>query len=163
MVKKIKGSNLIEIVLAIALLGMVIVIISGVFISGLESIKKGKEIAVALNIAKKKIDEIKRVDLTCSEGIYKKELLENIKGCNPDTLIPEDSYIPWDSTGNQEIEGTEILGGRDYNFFISIEGSENNLKKLTVKVDFSVPGDRGSKIVELTTLLARKLTLSLKE
>jgi len=74
-----KGFSLIETVIAIALMGVVIITVLGVFISGNNAIKSGRYTTVALNIGKEKIAETGNLFM-----IYRK----NIMGIGKDEIFP---------------------------------------------------------------------------
>jgi len=157
-IKNKEGFTLSEIVIAIAILGLIMVAVSGVFIAGLNSIKKGKGISVGLCIASKKIDEINSVDLWDQLGISKAKLRASIENYEPSSIVdaPTD-YVPWDMTGSQNIDGIEEISNVKYNFTISILPFRNNLKKVTVEVYWNDDASNSQKRLELNTFLARKV------
>ena len=162
MIKSIikKGFTLIEIMTAIAILGLVIVTICGVFIHGLNAIKKGKYRACAIHIAKQKFNELGEINLGDPSGIPVKKLSEPppeecIEGWqNSDPDIGD--YIRWDaSTPLYKISGKQKMAGIEYDFDVVIEHYHKNLKKVTVKVTWKeIEGERK---VELCTLLSRSM------
>ncbi|HPZ08904.1 MAG TPA: type II secretion system protein [Candidatus Eremiobacteraeota bacterium] len=152
-----RGFSLLEIVIAIALLGMVIIVVCSVFAYGLQAIKKGQQNSAALNIANKKLDEISNIAMEDPNGILKIDLLMNVEGCDSAIINAEGTFIPWDSTGNQEINGSEKVGGVNYKFKIDIDNYEPDyLKKITVQVKWFDLVLKSEKTLQLTTLLARK-------
>lgn len=147
-----------ELLIAVVLLGTVIVVVCSVFIQGMNVIKKGKVFAEAANIANKKIDEINSIILDEPDGISTNNLIENIEGIDLSSVIP-DKYISWDMTGSQEIKGIEKNCLQEYKFTIKIEPFHEDMKKIFVEVTYITPDPHGRKKVEITTLLARKITI----
>ena len=156
---KRKGFSLLELLIAVTILGVILVTVCGVFIQGLNSIKKGKAIGASLNIANKKIDELNNLELRDPNGITKKNLCENIEGYDPGSILPEDTCIPWDISGEQDIKGIETRAGIAYKFTVKIKGFQQDLKKITVEVTHTGIDPQGLKKLELNTLLARKTTI----
>jgi prepilin-type N-terminal cleavage/methylation domain-containing protein len=148
-----KGFSLTEIVIAIALLGMVIAIVCGVFVKGLEAIKKGKYRSAGLHVADKKFTEFNNYDLADPNGIIITEPNQYIKG----VTSASSSSIPWNSllgTVDCVIYGTEDMVGINYNFSIKVEGYQNNIKKVSVTVTW--PEIDGTKTVQLSKLVSRQ-------
>ncbi|MEQ8225503.1 MAG: prepilin-type N-terminal cleavage/methylation domain-containing protein [Candidatus Eremiobacterota bacterium] len=150
---KRKGFSLTEIVIAVALLGMVIVVVCGVFVKGLEAIKKGKYRAAGIHLIDKKFAEFNNFDLGNSSGIIISDPNQYIKGfdhANGDS-------IPWNSpkgTVDYVIYGTEHMAGIDYDYAIKIEGYQDNMKKIAISVTW--PDLQGQKNLEISKLLCRK-------
>jgi prepilin-type N-terminal cleavage/methylation domain-containing protein len=156
---KKKGFSLLELLVAVAILGVILVTVCGVFIHGLNSIKKGKEIALSLTLANKKIDELNNLELRDPNGIKKKNLCEMIEGYAPVSILPENTYISWGISGEQEITGVETRAGIEYRFTIKIKGFQQDLKKITVEITHPGLDPQGTKKIEINTLLARKITI----
>jgi prepilin-type N-terminal cleavage/methylation domain-containing protein len=60
-ISKKKGFSLVEILIAVALAGILLVTLCGVFVQGLNAIKKGRFRSTAMNIADKKIIQVRRL------------------------------------------------------------------------------------------------------
>ena len=155
-----KGFSLIEILIAIALLGVIIVVICGVFVIGLESIKKGKSRATAFHIANKKFAELSNIDVTDDRGIPVDQFELFVKGYQNANQYGNTVRIPWDTPGgtpDYDISGMEVIEGKDFNFEIKIEGYDSDLKvkKLSVEVKW-IESEEGEKKLVLYSLLAKK-------
>jgi len=164
MLFKRKGYSLIEILLAVILLGLVLVVICSVFFKALLAIKRGQTSGTAMYIANKKIDEVRSVDLGNVKGIYIDELYEHIEGF--DGLPTEfDNYISWDTTSGgiseKIITGKEGTRG-EYEFIIEIRNYQeesltvDNLKSVTVEIKWYDSLQGKEKKLKVDTLLARK-------
>lgn len=157
---KKKGFSLLEIVIAIALLGLVMVTICTVFARGLQAIKKGQKSSAALYIANKKIDEVVNADLSDPYDILPKKLCENIAGYDPSSINPSSPDIDWDDTFDTTvIKGQENVGEVKYDFEITIKGYVKDLKKVIVKLTWVDPVMGGAKSMVIHTLLAKKATI----
>ncbi len=158
-----KGFSLTEIVLAVALLGLVLVIVCSVFFKALMGIKRGQTGGTAMYIIGKKIDEVKSVDLGKTDGIDIKELYQHIEGYDPPPADLGKKYLSWNTTEFSEkvITGKEGTKG-EYEFTIEIknyyEGASaiEDLKKVTVEVKWldSLQGKKRN--LKVDTFLARK-------
>ncbi len=154
-----KGFSLVEIMIAVGVLGVVIVTICGVFLHGLHAIKKGRYRAAALHIANQKYSELNNLDWSNPAGIPTDKLSQP----PPDGVIEGwtsfshgDPYIRWDNIFDEyEIRGMQNMAGIDYNFYIFIKGEAADLKMVTVRVKWKEIEDM--KKVELCTLIARKI------
>ncbi len=152
------GMTLTEIIISVALLGMVIITLSGVFVRGLYAIKKGKYRASAIHIGNQKYAELKSLDWTNPLGLPADKL--NAPDCviEGHTLsVPHnnDDYIPWDITADPyEIYGLQEMSGIRYDYYIILESQDKDLKKVQVKVSWEEP--EGEKDVTLCTLIVRK-------
>ena len=151
-----KGFSLFEIVIAIALLGLVMVSVCSVFAYGIESIKKGQKNAIAIHIGKKKLNELNNIDLNDPNGITYKSLCTSIEGYDPAQTPPTENCISWDITGQHDITGSEKIAGSSYNFTVGIEGFQPGLKKISVTVKW-FDSEGKEKNFKLNTLLARKI------
>jgi prepilin-type N-terminal cleavage/methylation domain-containing protein len=160
---KRKGFSLTEIVLAVALLGLVLVIVCSVFFKALMGIKRGQTGGTAMYIVSKKIDEVKSVDLGKTNGIYIKELYQHIEGYDT-PAIDADKYISWistDAVSEKTISGKEGPGG-EYKFKIDVKNyyenssSVDNLKIVIVEVTWHDSLQGKEKSLKVDTLLARK-------
>jgi len=157
-----KAFSLMEIVVAVALLGMVISIVCGVFVHGLHAIKKGKYRAGAIHVANQKFAELNNLDFGDPNGIPVVEL----KVPPPDGYIEGfASYvahrtgdIPWNTligVSDFEVTGVQDMGWVDYNFHIKIEGYDINLKKIVVEVTWKEPD--GNRKLELSRLMTKRI------
>lgn len=150
-----KGFSFIELLLAIALLGVIIVTILGVFVHGLHAIKKSRYRVIAVNIANKKCSELRYLFLNNGDPISADTIKNNIYGTDN-----VDSDFKWDS-GTIEIIGKETADHIPYNFIINIsqEGSSDTkglillLKKIDIEINWKeVEGIRN---VKMSTYLSR--------
>ena len=157
-----KAFSLMEIMVAISLLGLVIIIVCGVFVRGLDAIKKGKYRACAIHVCNQKFSELDNLDFGNPSGIE----IESIKVPPPDGYIEGfadfdshgNSIIPWDSTMGVvdfEILGLQEMAGIEYNFHIFIEGYDVNLKKFKIQINWQEPG--GKRKLILSKLVTRRI------
>jgi len=157
------GYSLTEIVIAVAILGLVLVVICSVFFKSLMGIKRGQTGGTAMYIANKKIDEVRSLDLGITEGIYINEVYQHIEGYDPP---PADlnNYISWNPAGaipQKTITGKEGPTG-EYKFTVEIKNyidgglPVENLKLVTVEVKWFDSLLKKEKNLKVDTLLARK-------
>lgn len=152
-----EGFSLTEVVIGVALMGLVIIVICGVFVQGLNAIKKGKYRAMALHIANQKYSELTNVDWSHPYGIVEDDL------CSPPTGYIEGSsysssggYIDW-TGGSCIVEGSQTMDNIDYDYRIIFEPygtAMKNLKKVSVIVRWKEIN--GEQKVRLCTLISRK-------
>jgi len=158
----ITGFSLIEIMIAVGLIGVVIITVCGVFVHGLDAIKKSKFKACALRIANQKFSELNKVDLGDPNGIPLNKLslpdpngyIEGLEHCTPDSV----QYIPWEGSADPfEFKGKQYMDNIPYTFNMTIANfkSRNNIKKVTVKITWFEIG--GEKTIELCTLISRSM------
>jgi prepilin-type N-terminal cleavage/methylation domain-containing protein len=152
-----KGFTLSEIVIAVALLGIILVVISLVFMKGLFAIKKGRYRATAFNIANSKFVELSNAGLSEPNGIPVADFPILIKGYTGCVDHGNTTSIPWPDSGgiDYEITGVEQFPGLDYNFDITVQSYGDNLKKIGVEVTWNQP-DVGKQRIQLYTLLTRE-------
>ena len=157
-----KGFSLIEIMIAIGLIGVVIVTVCGVFVHGLDAIKKSKFRAGAIRIANQKFAELNKVDLGDPNGIPVEKLslpdpngyIEGLDHCVPGNI----QYILWDGNADSyELIGRQYMDNIPYNFNMTIANFKlkNNIKKVTVTITWSEIG--GERTIELCTLMSRSI------
>jgi prepilin-type N-terminal cleavage/methylation domain-containing protein len=155
-----QGFSLVEIMTAIGIMGLVIVTICGVFVYGLNAIKKGKYRACAIHIANQKFTELEEADTGNNSGIPTDKLsvppdsgglIEGFSSCNPNNI----PYIDWINGPTYEIFGKEYMENIPYNFSIKIENYTDNLKKITVNVQWKEI--EGVRHIELCKLLSRTM------
>ena len=156
-----KGFSLLEIVIATALLGLVLVTIGSVFAKGLEAIKKGQKNAVALNIARKKIEEVINIDYSDPDYLLTQKLMASVEGYSTCSITPSGSTnLRWnDNIDVLSLSGEEVVGEVIYTFDIKIEGYRPGLKKVSVYLkwfDFML---KDEKVIEIHTFLSRKGTI----
>ena len=156
---KNRGFSLPELLISVGLLCVVIITICGVFMHGLDAIKKGKYRAAALHIANQKFSELNSIDWNDKNGLPTAKLLDPPTGyiegyisAEPDSI----SYIPWDvlTVPEYKITGQESMAGVDYNFTIIIRSYRENLKQIIVTVYWQE--NNVERKVELCTFMARK-------
>lgn len=157
-----RGFSLIELMIAVGLIGVVIVTVCGVFVHGLDAIKKSKFRACALRIANQKFAELNKVDLGDPNGIPVDKLslpepngyIEGLEHCVPDNI----QYISWDgNTSSYELTGKQYMDNIPYKFNMKIENFKfkNNIKKVIVNITWSEI--EGEKTIELCTLMSRSM------
>jgi prepilin-type N-terminal cleavage/methylation domain-containing protein len=161
---KKKGFSLTEILMTVALLGLVLIVICSVFFRALMGIRRGQSGATAMYIANRKIDEVKSIDLGKVSGIDINELYQHIEGYDPPP-VDLNSYISWDPNTvgvlEKTITGKEGTLG-EYEFTISIkqfyENSSpvTNLKSIIVEVKWYDNLQQKKKSLKIDTLLARR-------
>ena len=161
-----KGFSLIEIMIAVGLIGVVIVTVCGVFVHGLDAIKKSKFRACAIRIANQKFAELNKVDLGDPNGIPMQKLslpdpngyIEGLDHCVPDNI----QYVSWGGNADPyELIGTQYMDKDNdlvpYKFHMTIANFKfkNNIKKVTVTITWSEIG--GERSIELCTLISRSM------
>jgi len=157
-----KAFSLVEIMTGIGLLGLIIITICGVFVHGLEAIKKGRYKGGAIHIANQKFDEVKEADWGDPSGVPTAGLSDAppagyIEGFDFCIDPGYGSCIGWKKTdymGEYRISGLQNMSGIDYGFDIYIDCYGDNIKKVTVKVTWQEIG--GEKTLELCTLIPRR-------
>lgn len=160
---KQKAFSLTEVIIAVAILGIVLVTVCGVFVHGLHSIKKSKYRSGAINIANQKFDEIKEADWSCPSGLP----VDKLSQPSPDGVIDgfvsclsngNDPYILWDTqVAAFVIYGFQVMGGIEYDYTISIEPTkpyDPYVKRVSVLVEWDEV--EGKKDLELVMLIARR-------
>ena len=151
-----KGFSLMEIIIAVAVLGIVIISVCGVFLHGLDAIKKSKYRGCAVHIASQKFTELEEVDLGNNSGIPTDKIsippgdggyIEGFQSSAPDNV----DFINWGSSGVfYTIKGKQSMEDIPYDFTITIENYGDNLKKITVEVFWrEVEGDKKVKLCKL--------------
>lgn len=141
---KEKGFSLAELILAVALTGLLLIVICGVFIFGLNAIEKSKIRSTALNLADKKIAETKNLIMTLDDydRITGDRLISIISDSNEikvggQIITADEEYeITWGLTGNELTATGEIsiAGTTDYNYQYELKDDQLNLKKVRVEV-----------------------------
>ena len=167
-----RGFSLVETVISIAIMGVVIVTVLGVFVTGNNAIKKGRSIVIATNIAEKKISEVRNLLAKnpdyldpIDEGLFR----ASITGI--DTIDPN-SIVIWNYSGGAAaamsdditITGVEeIPRSGDYGFEITIKDYTDStpsllpdLKKITVKVSWTDPPSTIVKEMKISSLIAKE-------
>ena len=151
-----KGFTLAEVVLSVGIMGVIILLISSVFISGLYNIKKSKYKIIALNIADKKLTELKNLPLS-DNTIPVSNINSSICGTNLVT-----GNLTWGSSSPDiTVTGNEIINDIPYTYIINISeyndnptDDPNNIKKINMEVKWKDP-QGGEKSVKTITLIAR--------
>ncbi|MEQ8223458.1 MAG: type II secretion system protein [Candidatus Eremiobacterota bacterium] len=157
-----RGFSLIEIMTAIGIMGIVIVTVCGVFVHGLDAIKKSKFRACAIRIANQKFSELNKADLGDPNGIPLDKLslpdpngyIEGLEHCAPTGF----QYISWQGDADSfELTGKQSMDNVPYTFNMTIANfkSKNNIKQVTVKITWSEV--EGEKKIELCTLISRSM------
>ncbi len=150
-----RGFTLAEVVLAVGIMGVIILLISSVFISGLYNIKKSKYRITALNIVDKKLSELKNLPLS-DNIIPADDINSSIYGA--DTVT---GNLTWGSSSTDiTVQGNEHINNIPYRYTINISeynnpaDDPNNIKKVNIEVKWKDP-QGGEKSVRTITLLAR--------
>ena len=148
-----RGFSLAEVVIAVALLGVIIVIISGVFVRGLHAIKKSRYRVVAVNISDKKCSELRYLFLNTITPISRGEIADSIYGAES-----VDNDFDWGTLVSPappvHIEGKETVDNIEYSFIIEIsdEGTVDGLKEVEIKMVW--PEVEGERSFNVSTLLS---------
>jgi len=151
-----KGFTLAELIMGIAIMGFIIVIISGVFVHGLSAIKKGKYKSGAINIASSKLAELKKIPLQ-NVVIYRSAIKSAISD-TPDV----DNDLTWGASSVPVvIKGQQISNNIPYKYTMTVnEYTEDpnshisNIKKVTLLVTWEEPG-QGEKSLKTVTLVSK--------
>jgi prepilin-type N-terminal cleavage/methylation domain-containing protein len=154
--KSHKGFTLAEVVLSVGIMGVIILLISSVFISGLYNIKKSKYKIAALNIADKKLTELKNLPL-CDNTIPVSDINSSIYGTDFVT-----GALTWGSSSPDiTVQGNENINNIPYRYTIKISeyndnppDDPNNIKKVNIEVKWKDP-QGGDKSIRTITLIAR--------
>lgn len=159
-----KGFTLIEVLLATGLAGVLLVMICGVFVYGLNAIEKGRIRTTALNLADRKISESHNLmKILNSAGDIKGDKLtavisdNNIIKINGSKVDPAGNYSIWDPLNpvSIEAEGTvNIKGTGNFNYLYSLTDYDHNIKKVSVELYWQ-EGKIGSKKIFLESLVSR--------
>jgi len=139
---KVRGFTLIETVLSVAIMGLVIITVLGVFVHGINAIKKGRYALTATNVAEKKISEVRNLlakyqDPNTDLALY---IVDNIE--STDSFTPSTIKIWNKLTIPVKIHGTENIGKTgDFTFNILLEdyipssgGALAEVKYITVAI-----------------------------
>ncbi len=158
-----KGFTLVEILLGTGLAGVLLVMMCGVFVYGLNAIEKGRIRTTALNLADRKISESHNLMKTLnSAGEIKGDRLNTVISdnrvikFNESNINPAGNYSIWDPGGvSIESEGTvTIKGTGDFHYIYSLTDYADNIKKVSVEVYWQ-EGKIGSKKIFLESLVSR--------
>ena len=176
--QKRKGFTLAETVIAVALLGILLVTICGVFVHSTRAIKKGRYRIAGLNLAEKKISEIRNLfallsdngTIICSQILFSSEDYPGIVSYSDSvtddgsTVAPATEINIWQTPYRPlEIKGTEnIPQTGDYEFtvlmedYITPDAPENidGIKKITVTVAWMEP-QVGEQTLTTKTILVK--------
>ncbi len=174
--KKTKGFTLTETVISIAIMGLVIITVLGVFAMGNNAIKKGRSIVIATNIAEKKISEVRNLlakypdyITTITETIFR-ESITSIDAVNPNSIIIWNASagpppVPMAMTPDTiTITGTEVIPrSGDYSYTITIKDYIDSstiklpdLKKVDVEVRWLDPPSTIEKKLVISSLVAKE-------
>jgi len=167
---KIRGFTLIETVMALAIMGLIIVSVLGVFVKGNQAIKKSQHQTTGITIAQKKLSETKSLLslYPMADDNIKAYISSSITGDIND-IQPAGAVIVWPSSSPivpVTIKGTEVLSINDkYDFEIYIEDyvstithtSMKDLKQVTVKVDWLDPVTGRMMITKMSTLITKPI------
>ncbi len=158
-----KGFTLIEILLGTGLAGVLLVMMCGVFVYGLNAIEKGRIRTTALNLADRKISESHNMmKILTPEGKIKGDKLSAVISnskvikFNGSNVNPAENYPIWDPGGvSVEAEGTvTIKGTGDFNYIYALTDYADNIKKVSIEV-YWLEGKVGSKKIFLESLVSR--------
>ena len=160
-----KGFTLIEVLLGIGLSGVLLIMMCGVFVYGLNAIEKGRIKTTALNLADRKISE--------SHNLMKalQDITGNIKGDRLTDILSDNRTVkingsPVDSSATYslldslnpapvEAEGTvKIKGTGDFHYIYSLTDYADNIKKVSVEIYWQ-EGRVGSKKIFLESLVSK--------
>ncbi|MEQ8190824.1 MAG: prepilin-type N-terminal cleavage/methylation domain-containing protein [Candidatus Eremiobacterota bacterium] len=120
----IKGFTLAEIMLAMFLLGIVMVTVTGVFVSGLSGARKAQKKIITLNLAESMLDSILLMDYSdIDAGTY--------NGTTTKSNIDGDAILFPPDPSAQDIE-SKI--GAIYKITVEQKGTVATIKKITVEV-----------------------------
>jgi len=160
-----KGFTLIEVLLGTGLAGVLLVMMCGVFVYGLNAIEKGRIRTTALNLADRKISESHNLmkALQGVTGEIKGNRLADILSDNRTVKVNGSSV---DSSGTYslldplnpapvEAEGSvTIKGTGDFHYIYSLTDYEDNIKKVSVEIYWQ-EGRVGSKKIFLESLVSK--------
>ena len=161
-----KGFTLVEVMIGIGLAGLLIVMLCGVFVYGLNAIEKGRLRSTALNLAERKISEAHNIIRASDNGYISGEILDRLISDNKGTITYDGTAIDltdpdynidlWNVTGNTiRAEGTTVIRGTaDYDYIFTMEDSsyylahpDMALKKITVEISWKEERVGGKKSI----------------
>jgi prepilin-type N-terminal cleavage/methylation domain-containing protein len=165
------GMTLTEIMIALMLLGLIIVVMLGVFVKGSYAIKKGRYRITALNLANQKIVEFNNIDLTLSkitrgdivasiQNVQKVETGNPVRTSATTVTSDTDEIYIWNPTKEYKVSGVENIKGTNYDYTLFIETytcdlntspTEHKLRKLSVVISWQKIEEKKS--IEIRTLV----------
>ena len=157
-----KGFSIVELTIALGLSGLLLLVLCGVFIYGLNSIKKGRLISTGMNLATRKIEEtrnmMKALDVYDKiKGDRLKEIISSSNDIrvNNVTVDSNSQYQIWPTASIYATGSISIKGTADYQYIYEMSDHSENMKK--VKVEISWEGDKktGLNKVSLISLVSR--------
>jgi len=145
---KNKGFSMMEMLWAIALMGTIMVVIAGVFVHGINAIKKGRYQMWAFSVIEEKVVQFKKLPLNdpnIPASIIKTTLEAN----------SVDNNLTWGSLSPAiNVQGKKDLNFIKYNYQLKIEeydpGSPMNIKKLTMNVNWREPDGKQETVRSIT-------------
>ena len=123
-ISPIKGFTLAEIMLGMFLLGIVLVTVTGVFVSGLSGARKAQKKIITLNLAESMLDSILLMDYSDIDFHSYDGTTAKTDDDSDTILFPPDPY-PKDTVGKT---------GATYKVYVEEKGSTAKIKKITVEV-----------------------------
>ncbi|MEQ8171597.1 MAG: type II secretion system protein [Candidatus Eremiobacterota bacterium] len=171
MLNKSRGFSLVETVISVAIMGIVIVTVLGVFVAGNNAIKKGRYRTAGVNIAEKKIAEIRNLLITyphvntdMRSNINSSTIsgtIDHIEPSSGQLIVWHDPVASMTAFGIYGLENISTTG--DYEFAIKLEDYVDsstttifNLKLVTVTIYWIDPVSGRQKITKMSSLIARE-------
>jgi len=133
-----KGFSLIEVFFALTIMGMICVLVCGVFVHGIDALKKSRYRVVAINIADKKFSELRYLlSSTYLNTISATDLQSSIEGT--DTVS---AGFNWTPPCSVTISGKETVDRKVYSFTINVKDYTgiNDLKKVDISISWGEAG-----------------------
>lgn len=171
MVNKRKGFSLVETVISVAIMGLVIVTVLGVFVAGNNAIKKGRYRTAGVNIAEKKISEMRNLLATYPDfntdirGYIDPNTIsgtiDHIEPSSGQLIVWHDPGASMTAFGIYGLEHISATG--DYEFAIKLEDYIDsstttifNLKLVTVTIYWMDPVSGRQVVTKMSSLIARE-------
>ncbi len=148
-ISPIKGFTLAEIMLGMFLLGIVLVTVTGVFVSGLSGARKAQKKIITLNLAESMLDSILLMDYSSIDAIAAPSS-KIYDGTKPSPDPPSGNFPP------APYPVSSIAGGKAKYKITSAEmGTGAKIKKITVEVIIESTDKQGSSRAVLTGFKAQ--------
>jgi len=133
-----KGFSLIEVFFALIIMGIICVLICGVFVHGIDALKKSRYRVIAINIADKKFSELRYLlSSTYLNTVTVTDFQNNIEGTDSVS-----GAFNWTPPCKVEIKGKETVDRKTYSFTITVVDYNgiSDLKKVDISVSWGEAG-----------------------
>jgi prepilin-type N-terminal cleavage/methylation domain-containing protein len=143
-----KGFTMMEMLWAIALMGTIMVVVAGVFVHGMNAIKKGRYQMWAFSVIEEKIIQFRKLPLN-DPNIPASTIRDTLEANSVDNNLSWGALSP-----AINVQGRKDLNFLKYNYQIKIEeydpGSSLNIKKITMDINWKEPDGRQEAVKSIT-------------